>query len=154
MPSRELTEVFLALLHFVAGLNRRHHGCRGGRCHRRPPPAPTPPLQLLSSVPPHCRVLERPPSPSSDRSAYQPMESSDPNDSPWSRRVVSCAVHGWACPNRVASAQGASSSGIQEEEGREEDVDDGRQISVVTSLVGPPAIRRTAWISIGPRGRP
>jgi hypothetical protein len=120
-------------------------------------PVPVPPLQPSSSAPPHFRVLERPlsPSPSPDRPAYRPMEPLDPNDSPWSRRLVPCAVHGWACPNRVTLAQGASSSGVQgEEEGREEDEDNDCQISVVSSLVGPPAIRQTARISIGPRGRP
>jgi hypothetical protein len=124
MPLRELTEVFLVLLHSVAGLNRH---CRGRHGGRRLVPAVAPPLQSSSSAPPHRRVLERPPSPSPDRATYRPMEPSDPDDSPWSHRVVPCAVHGWACPNRVAPAQGASSSGIQgEEEGREEDEDDDR----------------------------
>jgi hypothetical protein len=124
MPLRELTEVFLALLHSIAGLNRRCRGRHGGRCLV---PAVAPPLQSSSLAPPHHRVLERPPSPSPDRATYRPMEPSDPDDSQWSHRVVPCAVHGWACPNRVAPAQGASSSGIQgEEEGREEDEDDDR----------------------------
>jgi hypothetical protein len=66
---------------------------------------------------------------------------------------MSCVVHGWACPNQVAPAQGASSSGIQgEEDGREEDEDDSRQISVVAGHVGPSVIHLTARISIGPRG--
>jgi hypothetical protein len=81
------------------------------------------------------------------------MEPLDPDYSPWSRRLVPCVVHGWACPNRVAPAQGASSSSIQrEEEGREEDEDNGRQIPVVAGPVGSQVIRRTARISIGPRG--
>jgi hypothetical protein len=68
---------------------------------------------------------------------------------------VPCVVHGWACPNQVAPAQGASSSGILgEEEGREEDEDDNHQISVVVDPVGSPMIRRTTPISIDPRGRP
>jgi hypothetical protein len=78
MPSRELIEVFLALLHSIADLNRRH---RGGQCHRRPALAPAPTLQPSSSAPPHRRVLERPPSPSPDWPAYRPMEPSDPHDS-------------------------------------------------------------------------
>jgi hypothetical protein len=115
MPNlRELTETFLALLHLVAGSRRR--GRRGGRRHRRPASAPTPPLQLS---------------------------------------LAPCAVHGWACPNRVALAQGASSSGIQgEEEGRVGDEDDACQISVVVDSVGSPVIRRIARITIDPRGRP
>jgi hypothetical protein len=111
----------------------------------------------------NCRLRPRyttecwrgPLSPSPDRPTYQPMEPSDPHDSPWSHRVMSCVVHGWVCPNQVAPAQGASSSGIQgEEEGREEDEDDSRQISMVAGHVGPLVIHLTARISIGPRGRP
>jgi hypothetical protein len=80
------------------------------------------------------------------------MEPSDPDASPWGRRVGLCAVHGWACPNRVTPAQGPSSLGNQGEEGREEA--DEHHIMVVTALVGVPTIRRTPHITIGPRGRP
>jgi hypothetical protein len=94
--------------------------------------------------------LERPLSPSLDRLAYRPMESSDPDDFPWSQRVVPCAIHGWACPNQVAPTQAASTSGNQGEEGREEA--DERRITVVTSPIGVLAVHRTARITIGPRG--
>jgi hypothetical protein len=81
------------------------------------------------------------------------MEPSDPNASPWGRQVGPCAIHGWACPNRVAPAQGPSSSGHQgEEEGREEA--DECRITVVTGPVGALVTRRMARITIGPRGRP
>jgi hypothetical protein len=84
------------------------------------------------------------------------MEPLDPDASPWDRRVAPCAVHDWgkvgACPNRVAPAQGPSSSSHQGE-GREEEADE-RHIKVVTDPVGAPTIHRTTHISIGLRGRP
>jgi hypothetical protein len=140
MPGHGLTDLVLALLHAVAA-----------PCHRHQIVAPAPPLQPPTSATPHRRVLESSPSP--ERSAYRLMEPSDPDTSPWGHRVGLCAVHDWACPNRVAPAQGPSSSGIYgEEEGREEEADE-RRIMVVTGPVGAPAVRRTAHITIGPRGR-
>jgi hypothetical protein len=125
MPGNGLTDLLLALLHAVAAPRHHRHGHRGGRHHRYQILAPAPPLQPLSLAMSPLRVLERPPSPSPDRLAYRPMEPLDPNDSPWSHRVVPCAVYGWACPNWVAPAQGASSSGNEwGEEGREEETDE------------------------------
>jgi hypothetical protein len=115
MPSRELTNLILALLHSVVGSRHRYHGRRGGRRHRRTVLAPAPPPSPPSTVP-HCRVLERLLSPSPDRSVYRPMEPLDPNASPWGRRRRLCAVHGWGCPNRVTPDQGPSSSSRQGEE--------------------------------------
>jgi hypothetical protein len=99
MPGHGLTDLVLALLHAVAA--------------PRQILAPAPPLQLLFSATPHRRLLERPPFPSLERPAYRTIEPSDPGAFPWGRRVGPFAVHGWACPNRVAPAQGPSSSGIQ-----------------------------------------
>jgi hypothetical protein len=126
-------------------------GCRP-RHRRGQILTPAPPLQPASSTVPHHHVLERPPSPSPERMAYRPMEPLDPDTSPWGHRVGLCAIHGWACPNRVAPAQGLSSSGIQGE-GREEEADE-RRITVVTGPVGAPAVHRTTCITIGPRGHP
>jgi hypothetical protein len=154
MPGHGLINLVLALLHAVAAPQRRHCGHRGGRRHRRQIHAPAPPLEPLSSVVAHRRVLERPPSPSPEWAAYRPLEPSDPDASPWGCRVGPCAIHGWACPNRVALAQGPSSSYIQgEAEGREEEADEHR-ITVVTGPVRASTVRQTARITIGPRGRP
>jgi hypothetical protein len=153
MPSRELTNLILALLHSVVGSRHRCHSRRGGRCHRRTVLAPAPPPSPPSAVP-HCRVLERLLSPSPDRSVYRPMEPLDPNASPWGRRRRLCAVHGWGCPNRVTPDQGPSSSSRQGEEEGGDKEDDEHRIAVVTSSVGAPMIHRTACISISPRGQP
>jgi hypothetical protein len=80
------------------------------------------------------------------------MEPSDPEASPWDRRVGPCVIHGWPCPNRVAPAQGPSSSSNQGEEEGREGADECR-ITVVTGPFGAPTIRRTACITIGPRGQ-
>jgi hypothetical protein len=93
-------------------------------------------------------------SPSTNRPAYRPMEPSNPDASPWGRRGRLCAIHGWGCPNRIAPAQGPSSSSHQgEEEEREED-DDERHIMVVTGPIGVPVIHWMTCISVGPRGQP
>jgi hypothetical protein len=128
MTSRELTDFIVALLHNVAYPCHRRHSCCGGWHHRHPAPASA---QLLSSpsAPPHSRVLERPMSPSPDRPVYRPIEPSNPNASPWGCRGCPCVVHGWG-------------------------QDEPHQISVVTGLVHASLTRRTARISIGPRGRP
>jgi hypothetical protein len=112
MPRMDLTDLIVALLHCVAAPCHRRRGCRGGRCHRRP--APAPPQTLMASATPNPRVLERPPSPSPDRSAYWPMEPSDRNASPRGRQGRPCAVHGWGpCPYPVALAVGSSSRGYE-----------------------------------------
>jgi hypothetical protein len=80
------------------------------------------------------------------------MEPSDPEASPWDRRVGPCVIHGWPCPNRVAPAQGPSSSSNQGEEEGREGADECR-ITVVIGPFGAPTIRRTACITIGPRGQ-
>jgi hypothetical protein len=51
-------------------------------------------LRLLGLGAPY-RVLERPPSPSSDRSVYRPMEPSNINSSLRGRRDCPCVVHDW-----------------------------------------------------------
>jgi hypothetical protein len=102
MPGHGLTDLVLALLHAVAAPR-----------HRRQILALAPPLQLPFSATPHRRLLERLPSPSPERPAYRPMEPSDPDAFPWGHRVRPCAIHGWACPNRVASAQGPHHSSHQ-----------------------------------------
>jgi hypothetical protein len=59
MPSRELTDLILVLLHSVTGPRRRRHNHRGGRRHHRPVPTSTPPPPPPSATP--CPwVLERP----------------------------------------------------------------------------------------------
>jgi hypothetical protein len=148
-----LIDVILALLCAVAAPRSRCHGCHGGLCHRRSILTPAPPEQPPSSAAPHHRVLERPPSPFPDRSAYRSMEPSNPDTSSWGHRGRPCAVHGWGCPNRVALAQGLSSSSRQGEEGREEE-DDEHRITVVTGPVRALVIHRTVRISVGPCGRP
>jgi hypothetical protein len=68
----------------------------------------------IASATPRSRVLERPPSPSPDRLAYQPMEPSDLDASSWDHRGWPCAIHGWGpCLNRDALAHKPSSSGRQ-----------------------------------------
>jgi hypothetical protein len=137
-----LTDLVLALLHAVVGPRNCRHGRRGGRRHRRPILAPAPPPPPLPSVVSHRCVLERPLSPSLDRSTYRPMEPSDPDASPWGHWGRPCAVHG------------PSSSGRQgEEEGGEEE-DDECHITSVTGPIGVSVIHRTTHISVGPRGRP
>jgi hypothetical protein len=145
-----LTGLVLALLHAVAAPRHRGRSRRGGWCHRRQILTLAPPHQPPTSAAPHRCVLERPPSPSPDRPAYQQDEASDPDASPWGHQDRLCAVHGWGCPNRVALAQGPSSSS-HEEGGREEETDE-RRITVVTDLVGVPVIQRMTRITIGPRG--
>jgi hypothetical protein len=152
MLSNVLTDAILALLHAVAAPHHRRCGRRGGRCHRRPVLAPAPPQQPPPSTAPHRRVLERPPSPSLDRPAYRSMEPSDPDASPWGRRGRPCAIHNWGCPNRVAPAQGPSSSSSQGVEERREEENDECHITVVTGPVGAPTIHQTTLISIGPHG--
>jgi hypothetical protein len=143
MSSNGLTNVILALLHKVATPCRRRRCRRGGQGHRRPILDPAPPHQPPPLAVPHRCVLERPPSPSPDRPSYRPMEPSDPNTSPRGHRGRPCAVHGWGCPNRVAPAQGPSSSSCQGEEGREEEENECR-ITIVTGPVGAPVICQTA----------
>jgi hypothetical protein len=148
-----LIDLVLALLHTVAAPRHRHHGCRGGQCHRRPILAPAsqqPPLSIV----PHRRVLESPPYPSPDRPAYRPMEPLDPNASPWGRWGTSCAIHGWGCPTGLHQPKGPRYRAVRgEEEGGEEE-DDECRITVVTGLVGAPMIHQMTRISVGPRGRP
>jgi hypothetical protein len=94
------------------------------------------------------------PSPSPDRPAYRPMVLADPDAHLRGRQGGSCVIHNWDCPNQVAPVHDPSSSSRQGEgEGGEEEYDE-HSISVVTDPVGAPVIRRTAHISIGPRGRP
>jgi hypothetical protein len=83
MSSRALTDLIVALLDEVIG--PCHCRGRGGQRHRRTTVAPASPPQLPPSAAPHHRVLERPPSPSSDRVVYQPIEPSDLDTSPWGR---------------------------------------------------------------------
>jgi hypothetical protein len=148
-----LTDVILALLHGVVTPRNRRRYHHGGWRHRRSVLTPAPPKQSPPLAAPHCRVLERPPSPSPDWPAYRPMEPSDPDTSPWGCRGRSCAIHGWGCPNRVAPVQGPLSSSRQGEEERSEEEEDECRIIVITGPVGAPVIRCTAHISIGPRGR-
>jgi hypothetical protein len=89
-----------------------------------------------------------------ERPTYRSIEPSDPDASPRDRQVGPCAIHGWPCPNRVAPAQGPSSSGNQREEERREEEADERRITVVTSPVGTPMICRMVRITIAQRGRP
>jgi hypothetical protein len=63
MPSVDLTEVIVALLHRVAGPHHRRRDRRGGWRHHRPDPTPPQPLTLAT---PNPSVLERPLSPSHD----------------------------------------------------------------------------------------
>jgi hypothetical protein len=153
MPSRALTDIIIALLHEVVGPRHRHRDHRGGQCHRRTvatlaSPPPSLPLAAL-----HCRVLERPWSPTADWSVNWPLVLSDPDAHPRGHQGRTCVIHGWDCPNRIALVHDPSSSSCQgEEEGREEEEDDKCQISVVTSPVGAPTIRRTTQMSIGPWG--
>jgi hypothetical protein len=115
MPRWELIDLVLALLHSVAGSRHCHHGRCGGRRHRHPISASAPPPPQPSGTP-HPRTLERPPSPSPNRPTYRPLEPSNPDTSPWGRRIRPCAVHGWGpCPNRVAPMHGPSSSSHQGE---------------------------------------
>jgi hypothetical protein len=94
------------------------------------------------------------PSPSPDQPVDRPLLSY-PDAHQRGHQGEPCAIHGWDCPNQVASVHDPSSSSRQgEEEGGEEDEDSSCRISVVTSPVGPPVIRRTVRISIDPRGRP
>jgi hypothetical protein len=110
MSRQDLINLIVTPLHSVAGPCHLHRGRRGGRCHRRPVLASAPPQPLPSAIP-HHRVLEQPPSPSLDWSAYRPMEPSDPNTSPWGRQGRPCVIHGWGpCPNQVALVHGPSSS--------------------------------------------
>jgi hypothetical protein len=109
MPSTNLSDFVLAMLHQITGPRCRH--C-GGRCHHcqvpassvsthpsggntrartsgtatQPPPA---------SAPSRPRVLKRPSSPSPDRPVYRAMEPSDNDVSPRSHRGHPCAIHGW-----------------------------------------------------------
>jgi hypothetical protein len=82
IPINGLTDVILALLHAVAAPCHCHRGRHGGRCHRRLVLTPAPPHQPPPSAALHHHVLERPPSPSPDRQAYQSMEPSDKDASP------------------------------------------------------------------------
>jgi hypothetical protein len=93
------------------------------------------------------------PSPSPDQPVDRPLLSY-PDAHQRGHQGGPCAVHGWDCPNQVASVHDPSSSSRQgEEEGGEEDEDGSRQISMVTGPVGPPVICQTMRISIGSRGR-
>jgi hypothetical protein len=88
--------------------------CGASACHRRTIAAPTSPPPPPPSIVPHRRVLELPPSPSPDRPAYRPIESSDPDASPWGHWGQLCAIHDWGpCPNRVAQIHVPSPSGRQ-----------------------------------------
>jgi hypothetical protein len=135
MPGHGLADLVLALLHAVAAPTPP----LWSPWRTVPPPSNPCPCTTTATVVFGCatppRVRESP-VPFPERPAYRPMEPSDPDASPWGRRVGLCAIHGWACPNRVAPAQGPSSSSIQgEKEGREEEADE-RRITVVTGPVG------------------
>jgi hypothetical protein len=140
MPSANLTDVIVALLQRVTDPCHRR---RGSWHHRRPAFALTPP----ASAPSNPRVLERPPSPSSDRPVYRPMEPMDHDASPSGHP---CTIHGWGpCPNPVASTVGPSSRGHEEEEEGEEN-EELRQILVVPRLRQRPLTRRTTRKTISP----
>jgi hypothetical protein len=137
----------------------------------------------LADVPnPRVRVLERPPSPSSDPPAYRPMAPSDPAVSPWGHRQPPCTVHGMGpCPYPVVQWQPVFSSsgdgegeeeddqatGEEEEEEEEEEEDDVVVVTVVDKDDKPIKVisvpestpprspyKQMARIRIGPRGRP
>jgi hypothetical protein len=109
MPSTNLSDFILAMLHQIAGPRYRH--C-GGRCHHRQVPASsvsthpsggntgartlgTTTQPPPASAPSHPRVLKRPSSPSPDRPVYRLMEPSDNDVKLRSHRGHPCAIHGW-----------------------------------------------------------
>jgi hypothetical protein len=106
IPSANLTDMVVALLHQVASPRHRCHGRHGGRHHRCQAPAPTP----STSTPSNPRFLERPLSPSLDRLTYRSMEPSDHDASPSGRHGHPCVplmvgaraltrLHRWSGPH-------------------------------------------------------
>jgi hypothetical protein len=75
--------------------------CFGDNARARPstPPLPPPPQDIACP-----RMLQQPPSHSSDWPIYWSMEPFDPEASPRGHRGRLCAIHGWgSCPTQVAS---------------------------------------------------
>jgi hypothetical protein len=154
MSSVNLTDLVVALLHQVAGPCHRHRGRHSGWCHRHQAPAP-PPSALAPSNP---RVLERTPSPSSDRLAYRSMEPSGHDASPRGCHGRQSAIHRWGpFPNPIVPAARALSWGHEGEEEGKEDEEEPRQISVVLGLLQRPLtcqmVRKTISLRGGPQGQ-
>jgi hypothetical protein len=110
------------------------------------------PASPLPSAMPHRRVLERPPSPSHDRSTYRPMEPSNPDTSPWGRDHLPSTVGGRA-PTKLHWSTCLHYRVVR---GKEEGEQEGNErcITMVTSPIGALRICRTTRISISPWGRP
>jgi hypothetical protein len=122
MPSTDLTDFIVTLLHQTVGPCHCH---RGGRRHHRQvhaPSASTHPSGGNTGAGPSGTAAQ-PSVPSLDQLEYPPMEPSDNNASLRGRRGLLCAIHGWGpCPHPVAPAVTSSSWGHEgEEEGREEE---------------------------------